>query len=754
MLGTTSFNFFRWIEIAPEERPERTLPESEKDTEDYHLKCARHYAGRHQGWYSDWFRMMAAINTGFANEQLWGMPEDKEMFLMNKGVTTTRRALKSPLIRPMVTRLVGQLSRVSVQAEAKAATQAATTRRENAMKQAVLFARAAQQGGPMAEAMGSMGVEPDEEKMSRMAEQTFQDMFVIATNSILTMCSQKNNLEAMRKTIGEQLAVSGMAAMHAYTHGSELRWEPLMHEEVIFDTSCNKPDFTDMEYCGLMKIVNVPDLAERYQPKKEVIKQLDSLSRAPNADANRQWTRDAGPRVATIYWKDIRWVEKGFVEGLSGPELVDIDEIDPDTKKPRYTEADLIDPPQNQYTAHWTGKTDRRCVQYIRYCTFIPREYTPNMSGSTAGDPTASKSEDVVLSYGVYQLQETHSDDVYTVNFPIKFSTWSYISGYVVAPVSAAVSPQRVMNQVLSDVVWRMSKAKGTSRAFDPHAITAVPGQTIKQFLHDAAEGDDVILKATHLGGIPQAMGEIQGGYDKGLFEGLGILENLRDIAENSTGIFKENYGAPDGPNQLVGVKQLQLQQASVMQQPFYDAVQRLYEQVHQFNAQAGRQWYIRHPWVLEDMVGTEGRDVLDVAGDYQYEQFRVEVKLALNSDEIKQATDQLALQFYQLQLADGVTATQGLGKEYPEQLYSRVAQYNKEAKEAAIAQAEADAAAAQEAALMQEEAALAQQETDLYGQMVDASLKADQINQKAQAPITHALVESLKPQDPAGMTV
>ncbi|WP_178118963.1 hypothetical protein, partial [Pseudomonas sp. FSL A6-1183] len=58
--------------------------------------------------------------------------------------------------------------------------------------------------------------------------------------------------------------------------------------------------------------------------------------------------------------------------------------------------------------------------------------------------------------------------------------------------------------------------------------------------------------------------------------------------------------------DQLVGTLQLQLQQAGVMQQPFYAAIADLYRQQNQFYAQAGKQFYSRMPWILEQMTGEQ----------------------------------------------------------------------------------------------------------------------------------------------------
>lgn len=741
----TGYLWWRWINIPPSERPDRDIPESQKD-EEYDRKCWRHYLGCTQSVYMDWYNATAAINTAFANEQMWGMPEDKEMFLMDKGQTTTRRALKSPLIRPMVTRLVGQLSQVSVQARVTADTQLAKTRLEDQKKMAVLMARAAQAGSEMERAVkASTGLGPDEEEAKTRAEESFQDMLIPPVNSMLTMSAMDSNLEAMRKQLGESLAVAGLCGAHAYINGSKWYWKFLNPDEIFWDTNATLSDMSDGEYIGCRPLQSVPSLCEQYNPKAAQIKALDNLTKQGGSDTTitRQTWPNNQPRPHTVYWKDQKYVTRGYVNGPTGPMVVSINEINPDTGKPDWTEKDLIDPPKNRFTINWTGKTIKRTIQYIRYCTGIPYEYCPSGNGDLE---RPKKGEDLILAHGVYELQEADPDHIESVKFPIKVSSWSYMNGYVVAPVTAAVSPQRVMNQVLSDIVWRMSKASIGSYVLDKPSI-ASGGMTEKQVLFNLKEGDPIRINATHLGGVQNAVNKVDGNLSKDFFAMWDLIGRLKEIAEGSTGMYAENFGEPGSANKLVGVQQLQLQQSSIMQRPFYDAIQRQFEQMHQFTAQAGRQFYIRHPWVLENMVGTEGMETIMATKDMELEQFRVSVKLALNSDQVKEGTDAMILQFYQLQLLDGVSVGDLLGRSYPEDVYNRIRTFTKEKKQADIQMAEMQAKQQQAAGLMQQDAMYAQQEQQAYEKALDASLKVDQLKQKADQPIAQAQADWLKPE-------
>ena len=743
MTGQTLYSWFQWINREEAERPDRTTPESEKD-EAYHEKCWEYYLGKTNTEFMNWYLANAAINQAFANDQIWGLPEDKEMFLMDEGEPTGRRALKSSLIRPMVTRLVGQLSQASINARASSDTQRARTRKEDAKKMAVLFARAAQQGPEIAMAMQQAnGVGPDEGKADQDAEESYQDMLIPPINSLLTMCANDSDFEKLKKLFGERLSISGAAAARAIVRGSKIYWEPLEVDEVFWDTSAKQNDVSDAEYIGCRPLKTVSSLCEEYQPSKDKIKALDELTKKGGQGETAGSWPNLLPRPHTIYWRDQKFVTRGFIDSPEGPILVTIDEINPDTKKPYYTEKDLIDPPENRYTANWTGKTDRRCIEVVRYCTGIPKEYAPSGEGK---ENVVSKRGNLILEWGLYELQEVDPDQSYAIKFPIKMSAWANTGGYIISPITSAISTQRVKNQVLTELVWRMSKADHPSTVIDKLAITSA-GQNEKKVLRNLKEGNPIAVMSSHLGGVNNAIAKTAGGLDRGFFDFFGLLGELQKIAESSTGIYGENFGEPGSDRKLVGVQQLQLQQASVMMQPFLDAIQELFKQMHQFNAQAARQFYIRHPWVLEEMVGTNGMEIIMQSKDMELEQFRVGIELSINDKQVKEGTDAYIMQQYQLQMLDAETAGELLGNSYPEDVNNAIRRYTKQAKQAAIAQQQEQQQALMAEGIAQEEAMLDQSEAELYNQELDAALKVEQIDQKANQPQMQAMSEHLKPE-------
>ena len=748
-MNPTLFNHLKWTTISRVDRPDRTLSEAEKNTEKYAVDCGRYCLSEHEGMYSDWFRFMGSINVGFATEQLWGMPEDKEMYLMDRGMTTTRRALRSPLIRPMLTRMVGQLGKLAIHARASYSTQKVNSRREDVLKQAALFARAARAGGSMANAMmTARGVNGNEEQAMKMADVSFQDQFLRPTNALINSIAQYTNIEGFRRQIGEQIGCTGLAAMHMYPQGLHLGWELLNYDEILWDTNARRADMSDGEYVGFLRNMNIAELCERYDAKADVLRELDRLTKSPQSrDQYSDWSGGI-PKVAQVYYKDVRYDLMGFIEGPNGPEMVSLDEKDPSTGKPRYTMNDIMrTPPGIAITKGWTGNTDRRCVSYAREVTFIPWEFQPTMKTRVDGNDER-KPQDIVLKHGVCQLQEAAPMDAYGVALPIKLTTWSMLNGWIIAPISAAQGPQRIINQVTSDITWRMSKNKGASRLIDKTAVTSA-GMSVASAQMAMKEGDDVFINGSHLGGLQNSVKELGSGVDSGIYEQFNTLQQLAALGENATGVFKENFGAPEGQAKLVGVKRMQEQQSNIMFQPVIDAVQRLYEQVHQANAQVGRQWYVELPWLLEDFVGKDGADVLIAAKDIQLEQIRVQVKISENAEEIMQLTDEYALAMLNLPipLLDDVSVGELLGQSYPEDLFAKVRDFTKRRRMQQEEQAQAQAEAQQLAALDQEDMMAQEQERELYNKTVDATLDMAKVDQKANQPNVQAISEHLKPQ-------
>ena len=148
----------------------------------------------------------------------------------------------------------------------------------------------------------------------------------------------------------------------------------------------------------------------------------------------------------------------------------------------------------------------------LRYCTFLPREYNP--VGKEMRDGT--KCADVVLASGEYEWGETNPSQQESVNFPIMRCALMNISGMIVSPLTAAQTPQRVMNIVTSDVIHRLSRSGGRSPVFDKRALA---GQSVKKVAIDLKEGDPIQVDSIHAGSVSNAIGFAGEGLDDNIFK-------------------------------------------------------------------------------------------------------------------------------------------------------------------------------------------------------------------------------------------
>lgn len=769
--------YWSWINLQTVVRPPRTLPDKEKG-ENYDATCARYYVGQQQASTNNLFRQCYADNVRYSLEGpgAWGEEEDIKTFLKDGGRSTSKVAFTNPLIGPILTRLRGAADNLAVSPMAEVATQFAKTRKEDDLAKRLAMSLAARGSDVVAQAFAPMGVSPDEQETEAMHENLYQDELVIAINSLMKMISVKNGLDDVKKDVAKHIALSGLAAWHCSKNATDLVWELCEPDEVGWDPAALRSDFADGSYVFTCPLMDVSTIAERYQPKAWVFKELDSWSNVNPTGYNQPGWPQMKPRVFTTYWRDSSRVERGYVLIDGEPEYVTINQPDPDSRdgKPKYTDKDLVDPPENQYTADWTesewqNKKQMRYVEVIRYCVCIPWEYLPGAITQgrewskrlSSGDAerinrVIGPTGDVVLESGVYPLQESNPDDTFAKGFPLKFSTWSYIAGNVVAPLTAAISPQRVMNQLTSDLMYRLRKAGHSSPAIDTDAM-ANSTMSEEDIIYALKEGNPINLKGAMVGGLQNAVREIDTSPSTSFYQAFSLIPQISQMAQSSTGVYDQNFGAPGSANQLVGTLQLQLQQAGVMQQPYYAAISSLYKQVHQFNAQAGKQFYCRFPWKLKQMVGDISYDTLKLSQDLQNEQFRIEVTLVPNAAEMRNIIDnQLIPMRMQLGLLDQATAADLMGRSYQSDVDAAQRRYVK--RQAMVQEQMAKQQQQQEMAMAaaQEQQNIDQQESELAQMELQERMNQQKIAGKlaqpmAQAEARWAEPDAMNPLNPMG---
>lgn len=764
--ASTFRGYWAWVNVQSAVRPSRLLTDAQKD-QNYDSACARYYIGNQITPQVNRFREAYAVNVDYASGFRWGEDEDVKLFLGDGAATSGRVALNLHIVQPMLTRLRGLADNISVAPKVSAITRFAKTRKEDDLLRRVLMSVAARGGPMMTAAYAPMGITGDEQSAIQSHDANYQDLYSKAVEMMVSIIAKDNDIDQRKSDIAQSLALSGLAAMHCSVVGSKLIWDLCDPSEVGWDPTCIKPDFSDAEYVFTCPLMQVSSIAEKYQPAKEKIEAIDNWSRISiggTGGANSNGWPQSQPRVFSVYWNDSSLVERGYVMKDGEVTLVTVNRPDPNSRdgKPQWTDADLVDPPDNRYTAAWSDfeisqKKQKRYIEQIRFCDFIPWEYLPG--GFTEGRPYKdfkqiksnklqylTNSGDLVLSSGVLPLQEADPDDTYRKGFPLKFSTWMLIAGNVIAPLTAAISPQRVSNQVTSDLMWRLRKSGNKSVAIDTDAI-ANSSMDEAEIRNALKEGDPIDLKGAIAGGLQNAVRDIDTSPGNSFYQMFSLLPQVKAFSESSTGVYEASYGAPQGQDQLVGTMQLQLQQAGVMMQPFSKAVASIMRQIHQHGAQVGKQHYAMFPWILSQMSGDEGMEAIIASKDMQNEQFRVEVELTVEMDKQRAIADMQTIPFLlQAQMIDGYEAAKLLGRATPYDAYRASEAYlaKKQQADAMAAQAAQQQQAAQALAL--EDAALRDEEAEIASEQTKADLDMAKIQAKLMQPEAQAAAEWNKP--------
>jgi hypothetical protein len=297
----------------------------------------------------------------------------------------------------------------------------------------------------------------------------------------------------------------------------------------------------------------------------------------------------------------------------------------------------------------------------------------------------------------------------------------------------------------------RMSRAEMPTTVFDTDALVAA-GINADQAMRNLKQGRAFGIKSQLVGGLNQAIKTTETGLGSEFYQRFGIIDKLYEMAQNATGIYDQNFGAPGGEDQLVRVKEMQSRQSGVMLQPFFAALGDLFEQVQQFNAQAGKKFFAARKWALNQMVGDEGERIILASKEMDEEQFRVEIKLTVDAEQRKRDAETMILGqggYMDRGLLDAKAAAELLANSaLPEDVKEGAARFTKRMAEAQKQQAAAMEQQQQMAAAAQAQAHLDEQENQLAQESVKVAQNQEQMERKSMQPIIQSVAEHLKPNE------
>jgi len=473
--------------------------------------------------------------------------------------------------------------------------------------------------------------------------------------------------------------------MKAYPYNGHWMVKRISPERFGWDRGAINPDLSDAEFFFEYDLALPTSLYEQYpnvdREKIEALENRVTKSFLNNPLLAGTFTGYRLP-VYTAVWRDCVESTYGYVyDEFNQIVLRRINYIEEGETKPKYTEADLV--PMNKLTDYQKNiilkgkKTRKLLVDQWRFCTFIPYEsYVVNPQYLRKPD----SSLDIILDYGVLPYQENNLYSPVNMNPPYKVGTWSYLHGEVLAPISVAINPQRMINRFLSVMESYINSSGGSGVVWDKDLFLDGSSDTEDDINIKIKRGQPIGVHGRGRG-VQNAIGGYNAGIKDSTVIFANLIENFKQSIDQMTGVNSGLQGQAN-PDQLVGVMQLMIQRGSILQQPFYDALSTIYKGLYQSVATSGKRYYIDNEVELVDAVGEDSAYIIELSKDMKLENFRIDIIPSIDTNVERQMVDQMLNLWLQSGIIDKDNYSQLYGKaSYEEALYA-MRQYVKAAVE------------------------------------------------------------------------
>jgi hypothetical protein len=599
------------------------------------------------------------INKKYSKGDQWASGEDLNAFLTDEsGNERSRIKVVLNQIRPLVEQFRGNGSILKINASAKSSSKLSVNRRDLALSKKIFDTQLANEAPALGKLMRERdpSIGKDENHTTQIFTNLYVDVYIPQINGLMKYCADLNQLARTQIRQAMNLALTGVCSIDNYTHGGHVRSRVVKAEDLIYDGDAEDQDLSDGSFKGFKRKMDVSYLLERYQVDPTLAKEIEEYTNGfgPHDEysrSGRNWRSTNRPTVYTIYWKDSGYGDYGYVNDEYGYSyLTRINFTYPGEQNPRYTDEDLIPPPETEKNKMLfkNGAKKRKCYfDEMRYCVFLSKAY---MNEVQKGKSDKDRCGTLVLEHGLLEYQEKDVMDENNAKFPIKSQTWGYLDGEIFTPVDDAINPQRLINRIVSVFEAQINASGGAGVIVDGDAADEDINYNIK-------EGNAIQLD-TRGRGIPNSIGNYDATPKAGTFNLLNVIPIMQGFTQQTTGVNEALKGESIGSDQLVGVTQSMIQRGSLMQEPFYFALADLYMQTYQYYATVGKDFYIDNERELAIAVGDDGAQIIKLAKGMKNEDFRVFITREMDSETLKANANQMlwALKEYKM-ISDKVFA-------------------------------------------------------------------------------------------------
>ena len=682
-------------------KPNRIETQELQKDRKYHVEYARWVIGEGMRQKQQEHIAKYQTNMNFYKDKQWLLPEDTEAFFKDEsGQDRNRIKVTRNFIQPMVEQYRGNAERMTFDVKVQAISPMAKSRRDKSLARLQAYGHAAELFPEFGDAMQKQGylTGKDEDDVAMRFENTYVDNYVIAMNRLLRYVAKTSRLDRLKKQLAVDIAAGGIGIVHPYPLNGEWQFKRIPVDRFGWDRGAQEEDLSDSEYYYEFDYSLATDIYERHQgmslPQKKAVEHYVSQIIGTQANGQPFDVRNRVP-VYNATWRDTVVDNFGYVTDQFGQRILErLNYIYDGEEESRYTKADVI--PIDQLTPYQKkvlrGKSIRGLqVDLWRFCRFIPYEII-----SASKYDSSNATENIVLDHGIIPYQEPDLYMPTNMKPPYKCGTWAYMDGETMAPIDVVINPQRMINRFMSVMENQINNAGGTGIIFDKD-------------LFDEGSEDEVAIKMKRsepIGvhgrarGVSQAVGRYDAGIKESTLVFSELIENFRMGIEQISGV-NEGLKGQQNPDQLVGVMQLAIQRGSIMQEPFYAAINAIFNGCYQNIATSGKRYYIDMDVELIDAVGEESAEILKISKDMRHEQFRTTLVRTVDPDSERVYVDQRTISWLQYSLIDAETAAVLMGRATDEEalqelraFHRRLAELKRKQTEAAGDQTEMQAQA------------------------------------------------------------
>ena len=723
-------------------KPDRLIPEGSKDRA-YHTEYARYCIGQGNNSLQRQRINEYVLNRHFYGGKQWMLDEDTQAFLIDQtGQDSGRIRIVQNHVLPMVQQYRGNAERMNFRYKVHSLSPLARKRRDSVLAKLLAYQNVSDIIPSFGDYLRKEGfpLGQNETETETTFDALYTDQYVIAVNRFAKAVLNLSRPEKYKDQFALDIALGGIGILKPYIHNGDWRYKRVSPEAFGFDTSATESDLSDANYFYEESFLAPTEIFERCpdmdDTDRKAIEEFVKTSTRSSYSTEASFDTAGKVPVYTAKWRDITHDEYGYVRDEFGQTVLErINFISPGADKPKYLLSDTLE--VSELTPYQKGvlngkRTRRMYADLWRYAEFIPDEIISSKF--------QNKRRDVVLNFGVLPYQEPNLRASTNMEPPYKVGIWSYIDGEILAPVTAMISPQRLVNRLLSVMENQLNNSGLDTLVYDQDLV-----EDEAEFVKKVKRGEPVGV-AGRGRGVQNVANKIQGSNTQAAESYVRLADQLRIMIEQQTGVNEALKGQTGSPDQLVGVMQLMIQRGSVIQEPFYKALSDIFQGAYQNIVTSARRFYIDNNTELVDFVGDESSEVIKLSKDVRNENMAVGVKRVMDADQERQTVDQTVYTWIQLQIIDQPTAAKLLGKANMEEALEALKAYHKTLAEQqrlasqqqemmAAQQAEEDQAVGQE--LQQEQ--LRQEARDDYHQEADRATKlaasAPRPDSRRQAP-------------------